>query len=234
LKVQGIEYLPLESNAITISLKWLPLLTGVERGGETIITYNLQWDDGSNGVNWSDVQGTESIPSLATSAQIVTNHLVIGTNYKFRLRALNIHGWSDYSNVFTVLHSFVTSKPLAPVVTMDNLYVKISWTEPANLNSAPVLAYRVKIADSTGFFREEIAYCNGALDQVRQQKYCLVHMTVLRGGPYLLTYATLVRAKVSALNINGWSEESEANTLGATIQTEPQQMPSPSKGALTL
>ena len=40
-QVKGLEYLPLESNDITISLKWLQLVTQYDVGGETIITYNL-------------------------------------------------------------------------------------------------------------------------------------------------------------------------------------------------
>jgi hypothetical protein len=55
--VKGLEYIPLESNDITISLKWNPLLTQFEVGGETIISYNLLWDEGTNGASWKDIQG---------------------------------------------------------------------------------------------------------------------------------------------------------------------------------
>ena len=37
-KMKGLEYLPLDSNDIKFSLKWLPLVTHFEVGGETIIT----------------------------------------------------------------------------------------------------------------------------------------------------------------------------------------------------
>jgi hypothetical protein len=140
-QIKGLEYLPLESNDITISLKWLPLVTQFEVGGETIITYNIQWDEGTDGVSWKDVQGQESIPSLTTSAQVVTNHLILGNTYKFRLQALNIHGWSFNLATLTVLHSFITIKPDAPTITMQNLYVKIAWNEPSDLRAAPVTAY---------------------------------------------------------------------------------------------
>ncbi len=124
-KMKGLEYLPLDSSDIKISLKWLPLVTHFEIGGETIITYNLQWDEGTNGASWKDVQGQESIPSLATSAQIITDHLVLGNTYKFRLQALNIHGWSVAYETLSVLHSFITVRPDAVTVTMESLYVKI-------------------------------------------------------------------------------------------------------------
>lgn len=146
---------------LTISLKWLPLVTSYETGGEAIITYNLEWDEGSNGVSWNDVQGQETIPSLATAALIVTNHLVFGTSYQFRVRALNIDGWSVYSDVLTVVHSDVTSKPDAPTIILQNLFVKISWNEPAQLNAATVLAYKITIRDTTGVYREDTVNCNG-------------------------------------------------------------------------
>jgi len=59
-------------------------------------------------------------------------------------------------------------------------------------------------------------------------------MTRLRIDPYNLVYNNLVQAIVSAQNINGWSEFSLPNSVGATIQVEPQAMPAPTKGALTL
>jgi len=59
-----------EINNLFVRVAWTayPLVTQFEVGGETIITYNLQWDEGTNGVSWKDVQGQESIPSLTTTA----------------------------------------------------------------------------------------------------------------------------------------------------------------------
>jgi hypothetical protein len=107
------------------------------------------------------------VPSLATSALIVTEHLVLGDTYKFKVRALNIHGWSVDSEILTVMHSFVTVKPSPPTITMENLFVKIAWLEPSDLRAAAVTAYKIKIKDSTGVYREDTVNCNGATDQVR-------------------------------------------------------------------
>lgn len=231
--MKGLLYIPLESNALTISLKWTALVTAFETGGESILSYNLEWDEGTSGATWSDVQGQETIPSLATSALITTNHLVFGTQYQFRVRALNIHGWSVRSDVLNVVHSDVTSKPDAPTTILQNLFVKISWNEPAQLNAAAILAYKIVIADTNGNFIEDTVNCNGQQDQILQQRFCLIPMTRLRLDPYLLTFQQMIRAKVSVLNRNGWSAESDANTVGALIQVEPQTMPAPTKGALT-
>jgi len=37
-----------------MNIEWLPV---EETGGAAIDSYNLQWDDGSEGVNWFDLQG---------------------------------------------------------------------------------------------------------------------------------------------------------------------------------
>ena len=58
-------------------------------------------------------------------------------------------------------------------------------------------------------------------------------MTELRASPYNLVYGNLVVAKVQAYNSKGWSSLSPANAAGATIQTEPQAMSAPARGATT-
>jgi hypothetical protein len=58
-------------------------------------------------------------------------------------------------------------------------------------------------------------------------------LTVLRADPYYLEYANLVQAKVKSRNVNGWSEFSDVNTDGGTIQTEPAVMAAPERGVQT-
>jgi hypothetical protein len=111
--------------------------------------------------------------------------------------------------------------------------IQITWTQPSNINSAPVIAYKILIANSLGQYLQDLVHCDGSSSEIIQSRSCLVPMTFLRGDPFFLTYGTLVRATVSALNINGWSVDSPANTVGPTIEVEPSSMPIPTKGALT-
>jgi hypothetical protein len=37
-----------------MNVEWLPV---EETGGAAIDSYNIQWDDGSEGANWFDLQG---------------------------------------------------------------------------------------------------------------------------------------------------------------------------------
>lgn len=110
--------------------------------------------------------------------------------------------------------------------------MKISWTEPT-ANHRPVLGYKIEIAkkallpDGEFDFVERPAVCSG--ETQASVRYCLVKMEDLRAEPYLLTYGTLVVARVSARNERGMSIPSLPNTdvNGAKIQVEPEQMAAP-------
>lgn len=67
-------------------------------GGSTILSLNLQWDAATGGVTWTTLIGESPYSTTdsytVTLAQDGSNE---GLTYRFRMRALNIHGWSDYS-----------------------------------------------------------------------------------------------------------------------------------------
>ena len=56
---------------------------------------------------------------------------------------------------------------------------------------------------------------------------------VLRAAPYSLTFDTLVQAKLIACNLNGCGDESDENSSGSLIQTEPDLIVTLSEGLLT-
>jgi len=91
----------LVSNLLKIKIDW-DALTGDETGGSPIDSYNLQWDNNSNGANWSDLKG--ELGSFDTAVTFTQEGLTGGRAYKFRLKAHNDHGWSvDYSTVVSYL-----------------------------------------------------------------------------------------------------------------------------------
>lgn len=101
------------------------------------------------------------------------------------------------------------------------MYVKITWTAPA-INSVAIDAYRISIETHTsGTFIESTTLCDGSLASVVSSRTCLVPMTDLRVGSFLLTRGTEVRAKVEAHNPRGWSSISPASSSGPLIETEP-------------
>lgn len=64
-----------------IEVKWVALTTQSQIGGAPIVSYYLQWDQGSNGANWYDLTGLTSIYPFTSF--VVTTNVVKGTTYQF-------------------------------------------------------------------------------------------------------------------------------------------------------
>jgi len=62
---------------------------------------------------------------------LATSYLVGGLNsntfYNFRVRARNLHGWSEFSEEFSSLTSMRPDKPAAVITEYQDLSIKISW-----------------------------------------------------------------------------------------------------------
>lgn len=71
-----------------------------DNGYSEIESYNLQWDRGTNGVTWYNLIGYDS-DTLVSTFQTV-NTLTPGNVYKFKVRAKNFFGWSEFSNVVDI------------------------------------------------------------------------------------------------------------------------------------
>jgi hypothetical protein len=90
-------------DTITTELKlvvnWLPQNVP-ENGYIDIVSYNLQWDRGSQGATWYNLIGfdTASIATTFTS----TETLAPGHWYQFKVRSQNIFGWSAFSDILLI------------------------------------------------------------------------------------------------------------------------------------
>ncbi len=62
-----------------------------------MLSYNLQWDYGTNGTEWDDLIGNP-VHSLSTSFVVNT---MAGQYYGFRVRASNIYGFGAFSEVYS-------------------------------------------------------------------------------------------------------------------------------------
>jgi hypothetical protein len=91
------------------------------KGDSEIISYNLQWDIGTGGVEWTDLIGNP-VSSLLTSFS-ATSMVAPGQYYKFRLRASNIYGFGAFSEEF----SFKASEE-PEQLALDGLLTEISET----------------------------------------------------------------------------------------------------------
>jgi len=99
VRVQTIPHTPLPMTAdlantdttqATVSMTALVDL--VQTGGSPIVSYSLEWDQGTNGASFVALNGVDS-----NNIQLlyVAQDLTAGSTYKFRYRVRNIFGWSE-------------------------------------------------------------------------------------------------------------------------------------------
>jgi hypothetical protein len=76
------------------------LIAGVPSGDSAILSYNLQWDAGTqDDTQFADLIGNPT-NSLATQ-YTVTSMIAPGGFYRFRVRASNIYGFGVFSNIYS-------------------------------------------------------------------------------------------------------------------------------------
>ena len=123
---------------------------GLEDGGSTITSLNLQMDDGSG---WITIIG-ENPYSTSTSYTVTleTDGSNMGETFRFRFRARNIHGWGDYSTATEVLAATIPGVIATTSIELvaDNS-ITLAWQIPDE-NGSPISAYLVEIMDSTGAY----------------------------------------------------------------------------------
>jgi len=63
-------------------------------------------------------------------------------------------GWGEFSNSAEIVAAKVPEQPDAPTTTINNIFVRITWTDPY-LNSSPIKSYKVFITNKDGAFAED-------------------------------------------------------------------------------
>jgi hypothetical protein len=67
-------------------------------------------------------------------------------------------GSGAYSDPLLIVAAEVPSKPAAPVTSIENVNVRISWMKPYE-NSSPITAYELYIQNSSESFVLESRHC---------------------------------------------------------------------------
>lgn len=84
---------------------------------------------------------------------IITAGIVPGTTYRFKIRAINIYGAGDFSDIVTIDASDVPAQMSQVVTAVDNTaippVVTITWTAPYD-NSEDIIDYEIMILQSDG------------------------------------------------------------------------------------
>ncbi len=116
-----------------LQVSWAP----PSNAGSAITGYQLEIGGGANQV------------IAVGSAPHVWRGLSNGTEYQFRVAAVNDAGSSDWSGWSTSEHPLSQpAAPESPVVTRGNQYLDIDWTAPNN-NGDPISAYELQIQSTS-------------------------------------------------------------------------------------
>jgi len=130
-----------------IEIAWTALTLVTETGGSPILSYNVQWDKGEGTSTFYELLGYSS--TFTSTSHIVTSGIVGGTDYVFKIRALNYWGWGDFSSEVTIRASETPDQMAAVTTAIDPSTgnVVISWVAPTT-NSEPITKYKIEIMDS--------------------------------------------------------------------------------------
>lgn len=128
------------------------------------------------------------MPGETDTSFTVTSNVLRGTTYEFKLKAENIFGIGEDSEITAIKAAGIPYPIQNPVTTSINPdgSVKISWEAPDD-NSEDLTHYEVEIQDTTGSlsFTDTV---NCPHSEVTLTKECDIPMSVLTSAPYSLTF----------------------------------------------
>lgn len=208
-----------------MGLIWNALATDEETGGSAVLNYKIRWNQGSLINVMEDKEIVVATGDPTYSLQI--GSLTGGSYYQFTILAQNIHGWGSESAIFTENAAGRPSKPETVITMISGTYIKVDW-EPSLSNYKTITYYVITILDKgSGTFAEDKTLCDGTNAETISNTVCNIPIKSLRLDPYSdydYILGDIPQFKVSAYNVRGISQASDANTVGAAIQTEPSRM----------
>ena len=219
--------MPVRVEALTdqtqVTVSWTALATGAPQGGPgvSVTSYELQWVAGATGGTWATHSGVSPL-SLVT--QRTASPVTAGSEYRFRVRAKNLHGWGPVSSITYVKAATAPVQMLALTSALDAATggVKIDFLAPYDSHET-ITSYTIEIAYGVGpSWAEELVSCDASSVTVMNNLHCIVPMSTLTGAPFNLIYGEAVVARARATNFYGdspWSTPAGA----VTIRTPPLQ-----------
>lgn len=116
-----------DTSTTMIQVHW-DTISSPQDGDSDVTSYSLEWDVGSDGETWATEIGYLSNSLLTTYS--LTDNIIIGQSYQFRLRAKNIWGWGAYSQIETIKAASKPSQMDAPATSVEAVSgdFVISWT----------------------------------------------------------------------------------------------------------
>jgi hypothetical protein len=120
--------------------------------GQLTLTWAAPANEGSS-ITGYEVEiggGTSAVVERGTATTYTWAGLQNGTNYQFRVTAINAAGRSESSPWSDPEHPLrEPGNPGVPVAARGNRYIDLSWS-PSNPNGDPVIEYQVEMRSNTG------------------------------------------------------------------------------------
>mmetsp|Transcript_33982 Transcript_33982/g.25068 ORF Transcript_33982/g.25068 Transcript_33982/m.25068 type:complete len:512 (-) Transcript_33982:873-2408(-) len=210
-----------DTSTDSLYVEWTAL-SAPQNGNSAILSYNLVWDAGSGTTNQVLVGLSTSYTSTSYA---VTTGIASGFTYLFKIRALNIYGWSDFSTELAITASDVPSQMAIVSTSLVLDLVRVTFTAP-NDNGDSLTAYTVFILASDGTtYVSDPSSCNGeSFATVSSNSYCDIPMTDITSSPISLAQGSLIKVVMHASNSNGDGEDSQPNVAGVTAKTVPGEV----------
>ena len=203
-----------------IQVEWVALTSTEDTGASAITSYVLEmYDPTESTPAWAEVVGQSSAYTSLSYTVTGAGAITAGETYQFRVTAQNALGDGAVSSTVNIIPSSVPSKMAVVTTEVSSIFVKISWDEPS-ANGAAITAYRLYIKGSDNVYHEEQQFCTQQSDY--DNLNCLVVMSTLEAPPFQLSQTDLVEVQIQAYNLKGYGELSDANTIGAVVEGEPQ------------
>lgn len=120
-----------DNDLTTIAMLVVDWIAPVSDGSSTVLSYNLQWDQGTQGTQWANLTG-HTIDSILFKYQITSN-VYAGDFYQIRVRAKNVWGWGQFSPILTIKAATRPAKMATkPVTSIDPITggIMIEWIAP--------------------------------------------------------------------------------------------------------
>lgn len=146
--------------------------------------------------------------------------------YSFKVEARNAVGYSEPSEVFTILAAIKPDAPTSVQSTNSGSKVLLSWQapseDPVRDYGDSIKSYKVYIAHSDmTTYSFDLVHCDGENDHyVIEAAQCEIPMLTLQQQPFALAIGQPVMLKVVTVNSVGDSQESLTGA-GAVSAQEP-------------
>jgi Fibronectin type III domain len=202
----------------TLVVGWTALTTSSDTGNSAITSYKLEWNQGDG----TDTYVTLAVTDSSTTSNTLTG-LTAGNTYRFRVSAANVYGYGSASVTASFTASTVPGVPSTVTVaqsTSDATEVDFTWTAPSSNGGLTISTYQMVIYNPTsGTFAEDTTNCPAS-----NTLTCSVPMSTLTSS-FGYAIGDLIRAKVRAMNSDGYGDYSSVNTAGLNAMKEPQSAP---------